>query len=49
MLLNVGPSRADTLPGIEKIDMPSGSVMNEAAKAIMWVYLAKITIDLINF
>ena len=40
MLLNVGPSRADTLPGVEKIDMPSGSIMREVARAIMYVSLA---------
>lgn len=35
ILLNVGPSRADALAGVEKIDMPSGSVMREAARAII--------------
>jgi hypothetical protein len=53
MLLNVGPSRADTLPGVEKIDMPSGSVMKEVATAIMCVYLAQSTLlnpeNLLNF
>lgn len=39
ILLNVGPSRADALAGVEKIDMPSGSVMREAARAIMYVVL----------
>ena len=42
MLLNVGPSRADTLPGVEKIDMSSGSVMREVASAIMYVFLATL-------
>jgi NAD-dependent SIR2 family protein deacetylase len=35
MLLNVGPSRADLLSGVEKIDMPSGSVMREVARAVI--------------
>jgi len=35
MLLNVGPSRADALPGIGKIDMPSGSIMREVASAVV--------------
>jgi NADH:ubiquinone oxidoreductase subunit 2 (subunit N) len=39
MLLNVGPSRADALSGVEKIDMPSGSVMREVARAVMYVFL----------
>ncbi|KAF5316651.1 hypothetical protein D9619_006428 [Psilocybe cf. subviscida] len=35
MLLNVGPTRADGLPGIDKIDVPSGSVMREVAKEVL--------------
>ena len=42
MLLNVGPSRADTLPGVEKIDMPSGSIMREVANAVMCVFLVTL-------
>ena len=36
MLLNIGPSRADGLPGVEKIDMPSGSVLGDVARAVMY-------------
>lgn len=36
LLLNVGPSRADGLPGVEKIDMASGSIMTEVAKTVMY-------------
>ncbi|KAF9477605.1 DHS-like NAD/FAD-binding domain-containing protein [Pholiota conissans] len=34
MLLNVGPTRADGMPSVEKIDIPSGAVMSDAVKAI---------------
>lgn len=37
MLLNVGPTRADGLPGVEKIDVPSGAVMRQVAKEVMLV------------
>lgn len=36
MLLNVGPTRADGIPGVEKIDIASGIVMREVARAIMY-------------
>lgn len=36
MMLNVGPSRADGIAGIVKIDMPCGNVMTEVAKAVMY-------------
>lgn len=36
MLLNVGPTRADGIPGVEKIDMASGMIMREVARAIMY-------------
>jgi len=32
LILNTGPSRADELPGIEKVDGPSGSVLLTAAR-----------------
>ncbi|KIM44686.1 hypothetical protein M413DRAFT_25129 [Hebeloma cylindrosporum] len=35
MLLNVGPTRADGLPGVEKIDVPSGAVMRQVAKEVI--------------
>ncbi|TFK39838.1 DHS-like NAD/FAD-binding domain-containing protein [Crucibulum laeve] len=35
MLLNVGPTRADGLPEVDKIDVPSGTVMREVAKAVI--------------
>lgn len=37
MLLNVGPTRADGLPGVEKIDIPSGAVMRHVAREVMLV------------
>jgi NAD-dependent deacetylase sirtuin 4 len=37
MLLNVGPTRADGLPGVEKIDVPSGAVMRQVAREVMLV------------
>ena len=44
MLLNVGPSRADALPGVEKIDMPSGSVIREVATKVMYVSPAQASV-----
>ncbi|KAF9563089.1 DHS-like NAD/FAD-binding domain-containing protein [Agrocybe pediades] len=35
MLLNVGPTRADGLPAVEKIDVPSGTVMRDVVKEIL--------------
>lgn len=37
MLLNVGPTRADGLPGVEKIDVPSRAVMRQVAREVMLV------------
>jgi len=37
MLLNVGPTRADGLPGVEKMDVPSGAVMLQVAREVMLV------------
>jgi len=39
MLLNVGPTRADGLPGVEKIDVPSGAVMQQVAREVMLVLI----------
>lgn len=36
-VLNTGPTRADELPGIEKVDGLSGSVLPEAVRTILWV------------
>jgi len=35
LLLNVGPSRADGHPGVEKIDIASGMIMKEVVKAVL--------------
>ncbi|TFK29682.1 DHS-like NAD/FAD-binding domain-containing protein [Coprinopsis marcescibilis] len=35
MLLNVGPTRADSLAGIEKINMSTGTVLTETARALV--------------
>ncbi|KJA28037.1 hypothetical protein HYPSUDRAFT_130163 [Hypholoma sublateritium FD-334 SS-4] len=35
MLLNVGPTRADGMPSVEKLDVPSGAVMRDVAKAVI--------------
>lgn len=37
MLLNVGPTRADGFPDVEKIDVPSGAVMRQVAREVMLV------------
>ncbi|KAF5373237.1 hypothetical protein D9615_007413 [Tricholomella constricta] len=35
MLLNVGPSRADTSPEVVKIDMASGTIMRDVARIVI--------------
>ncbi|PPQ67858.1 hypothetical protein CVT25_010297 [Psilocybe cyanescens] len=35
ILLNVGPSRADGLPGIVKLDIPSGAIMRDVARNVI--------------
>jgi hypothetical protein len=35
MILNTGPTRADILPNIKKVDMASGSVLVDVAKFVM--------------
>ncbi|KAF8647736.1 hypothetical protein AX16_006571 [Volvariella volvacea WC 439] len=35
MMLNIGPSRADGIEGVEKIDIQSGVVMPDVAKAVI--------------
>ncbi|KAF8075105.1 DHS-like NAD/FAD-binding domain-containing protein [Lyophyllum atratum] len=35
VLWNVGPSRADGLPGVVKIDMPSGSIITDVARGVI--------------
>ncbi|KAJ2918682.1 hypothetical protein MD484_g1763, partial [Candolleomyces efflorescens] len=37
ILLNLGPTRADLLPNIEKINMASGAILVDAASLVMWV------------
>lgn len=37
MMINLGPSRADDLSGIEKLDVSTSLIMNEIARAVMWV------------
>lgn len=38
MLLNVGPTRADGLSGIEKIDMSSGAIIRDVVKEVLCVF-----------
>ncbi|ETW78651.1 hypothetical protein HETIRDRAFT_323334 [Heterobasidion irregulare TC 32-1] len=35
LFVNVGPTRADGLPGVEKLDVPSGLVMRDVVKAVV--------------
>lgn len=38
LMLNVGPTRADTLdPPVEKIEIPSGDVLREVVRALVLV------------
>ena len=33
LMLNVGPTRADTIPELEKIEIPSGSIIRDVVRA----------------
>lgn len=35
LMLNVGPTRADGMPGIEKIELTSGSVLRGVVRAVL--------------
>ena len=35
LLLNVGPTRADPLPGVEKIELPSGAVLRDVVRTVL--------------
>ncbi|EGN96840.1 hypothetical protein SERLA73DRAFT_58639 [Serpula lacrymans var. lacrymans S7.3] len=35
MILNVGPTRADALPGVEKIELASGLIIRDVVRAVM--------------
>ena len=37
MLLNVGPTRADGIPGVDKIEIESGIVMPEVVRTLVYV------------
>ncbi len=37
LMLNIGPTRADPLPGLEKIEMSSRIVMRDAVRAVLSV------------
>jgi len=43
LILNVGPSRADGHPGVEKIELASGVIMREVVKAVMLAYFYDIS------
>ncbi len=36
-MLNVGPTRADTIPGLEKIEVQSGFVLRDVVKRLAFV------------
>ncbi|KAK0202543.1 DHS-like NAD/FAD-binding domain-containing protein [Desarmillaria ectypa] len=35
LVINVGPTRADNVPGVEKIDITSGAIMTEVVRALL--------------
>ncbi len=37
LMLNVGPTRADTIPGLEKIEVQSGFVLRDVVKRLAFV------------
>ena len=37
MLLNVGPTRADALAGIDSIEIEAGTIIRDVVKQVLWV------------
>lgn len=37
MVLNVGPTRADNITGVQKIEYPTGSVLPDVANRVLYV------------
>lgn len=35
LLLNVGPTRADQVPQVEKIEIPSGAALRDVVRAVL--------------
>lgn len=42
-MLNVGPTRADTIPGLEKIEVPSGVVLRDVVRNLACVVPMRIS------
>jgi NAD+-dependent protein deacetylase sirtuin 4 len=40
LLLNVGPTRADDLPGVDKLEIPAGSIIRDVVRAVLCVSLS---------
>jgi NAD-dependent deacetylase sirtuin 4 len=38
LLLNVGPTRADGLPGLVKLGVRSGAILGDVARAVMYKF-----------
>lgn len=38
LMINLGPSRADGVPGVEKLEVASGAIMTDVVKAVMQVF-----------
>ena len=37
LFLNVGPTRADNLPGVNKVEIPAGKIMRDVVRAVVYV------------
>ncbi len=35
LMINVGPTRADGLPGVEKINIPTGAIIRDVARGVL--------------
>jgi NAD-dependent SIR2 family protein deacetylase len=38
MLINVGPTRADDLPGVHKVEIATSEIIRQVARAVMYVF-----------
>jgi NAD+-dependent protein deacetylase sirtuin 4 len=49
LLLNVGPTRADGLPGLVKLDVRSGAILGDVTRAVMYGFKTYIRVVIHSF
>jgi hypothetical protein len=46
LLVNIGPTRVDDLPGIQKVEIPTGKIIRQVARAVMYVLALFLSFNL---